>query len=63
MAQEITPYSKMVGNVFGGKGSDTGEARKISRGQAHTLEEMKTDVGEGFWSCSAYWQRDPRGST
>lgn len=53
----------MVGNVFGGKGSDTGEARKISRGQAHTLEEMKTDVGEGFWSGSAYWQRDPRGST
>lgn len=63
MAQEIIPCSKVVRNVLGGKGSDTGEAGKISRGQAHTLKEMRTDVGKGVWSCSAYWQGTPRGFT
>lgn len=42
----------MVGNVLGGKGSDAGEARQVSRGQAHPLEEMRIDVGEGHQSCS-----------
>lgn len=43
---------KMVGNVLGGKGSDAGEARQVSRSQAQPLEEMRIDVGERHQSCS-----------
>lgn len=57
------PCSKRAGNVLGGKERDTDEARKVSRGQAHFLEEMRTDEGQSPQSCSGSWQGAPRGST
>lgn len=63
MTGEIRPCSKLVGNVLGGKGRDTDEARKVSRGQAQFLEAVRTDEEQSLQSCSGSWQGAPRGST